>query len=111
MDFLIKALAFIFVLGAAMSLHEFGHFIVARWLKIRVEIFSFVGLGPRVIGFKRGHTDYRISLVPLGAYVKLGGDESNAPIEGGTGADDVPPEESFMLRPKWQKIASRWAGR
>ncbi len=109
MDFLIKALAFIFVLGAAMSLHEFGHFIVARWLKIRVEIFSFVGLGPRVIGFKRGHTDYRISLVPLGAYVKLGGDESNAPIEGGAG-EDVPPEESFMLRPKWQKIAVSLGG-
>lgn len=110
MDFLTKALAFIFILGAAMTIHEFGHFIVARWLKIRVEIFSFVGLGPRVWGIKRGHTDYRISLIPLGAYVKLGGDESNASIEGGEGASDIPPEENFMLRPKWQKIAVSLGG-
>ena len=110
MDYLYKALAFIFVLGAAMTIHEFGHYIVARWLKIRVEIFSFIGIGPRVWGFKRGHTDYRLSLVPLGAYVKLGGDESNASIEGGEGADDIPDAENFGLRPTWQKIAVALGG-
>jgi regulator of sigma E protease len=110
MDFLYKALAFIFILGAAMTIHEFGHYIVARWLKIRVEIFSFIGIGPRVWGFRRGHTDYRLSLIPLGAYVKLGGDESNASIEGGAGADDIPDAENFSLRPKWQKIAVALGG-
>jgi regulator of sigma E protease len=110
MGFLINALAFLFVLGAAMALHEFGHFIVARLLKIRVEVFSFFGLGPRLFGFRRGNTDYRVSLIPLGAYVKLGGDESNAPIEGGAGAPDIPPEEEFNLRPRWQKIAVAVAG-
>ena len=70
-------LAFIFILGAAVVLHEFGHFIVAKLFKIRVETFS-VGFGPRLFGRKWGHTDYRVSAIPLGGYVKLGGDESNA---------------------------------
>src|SRR3982751_4297220 len=101
-------LAFIFILGAAVVLHEFGHFIVAKLLKIRVETFS-VGFGPRLWGRKYGTTDYRLSLIPLGGYVKLGGDESNAPIEG-AGASDIPPEEQFNLRPRWQRIAVAVAG-
>ena len=105
---IIGVLAFIFILGAAVTLHEFGHFIVAKLFKIRVETFSF-GFGPRLFGFKRGHTDYRISLIPLGGYVKLGGDESNAPIEG-EGATDIPECERFDLRPRWQRILVAVAG-
>ncbi len=101
-------LAFIFVLGAAVVLHEFGHFIVAKLFRIRVETFS-VGFGPRLFGIKLGQTDYRVSLIPLGGYVKLGGDESNAPIEG-AGASDIPPEEMFNLRPRWQRILVALAG-
>ncbi|HKC64930.1 MAG TPA: RIP metalloprotease RseP [Pyrinomonadaceae bacterium] len=101
-------LAFIFILGAAVVIHEFGHFIVAKLLKIRVETFS-VGFGPRLWGRKWGTTDYRVSAIPLGGYVKLGGDESNAPIEG-EGATDIPPEEQFMLRPRWQKFLVAVAG-
>ena len=101
-------LAFIFILGAAVTLHEFGHFIVAKLFKIRVETFSF-GFGPRLFGRKIGTTDYRISLVPLGGYVKLGGDESNAPIEG-EGASDIPANERFDLRPRWQRILVALAG-
>ena len=104
----ISILAFIFILGAAVTLHEFGHFIVAKFLKIRVETFSF-GFGPRLFGRKIGTTDYRISLVPLGGYVKLGGDESNAPIEG-EGASDIPANERFDLRPRWQRIVVALAG-
>lgn len=100
--------AFIFVLGAAVTLHEFGHFIVAKLLKIRVETFSF-GFGPRLFGRKIGDTDYRVSAVPLGGYVKLGGDESNAPIEG-DGASDIPTQERFDLRPRWQRILVALAG-
>ncbi|MCP9494366.1 MAG: RIP metalloprotease RseP [Pyrinomonadaceae bacterium MAG19_C2-C3] len=106
---ILAILAPIIVLGAAMTIHEFGHFIVARMLKIRVEIFSFIGIGPRVFGFKRGHTDYRLSLIPLGAYVKLGGDETNAAIEG-EGASDIPASERFDLRPRWQKFLVIVAG-
>jgi regulator of sigma E protease len=101
-------LAFIFILGAAVTLHEFGHFIVAKLFKIRVETFSF-GFGPRLFGGKIGTTDYRISLIPLGGYVKLGGDESNAPIEG-EGASDIPANERFDLRPRWQRILVSLAG-
>ena len=105
---IIGVLAFIFILGAAVTLHEFGHFIVAKLLKIRVETFSF-GFGPRLFGRKIGTTDYRISAIPLGGYVKLGGDESNAPIEG-EGASDIPANERFDLRPRWQRILVAIAG-
>jgi regulator of sigma E protease len=108
MSWIIGGLAFVFVLGAAVVLHEFGHFAVAKLLKIRVETFS-VGFGPRLWGFKWGTTDYRLSAIPLGGYVKLGGDESNAPIEGESAAD-IPPEEQFNLRPRWQKISVAVAG-
>jgi regulator of sigma E protease len=108
MDFFIYLAAFIFILGSAVVLHEFGHFIVAKLFRIRVETFS-VGFGPRLFGRKWGHTDYRVSAIPLGGYVKLGGDESNAPLEG-DGASDIPPEEMFNLRPRWQRICVALAG-
>jgi regulator of sigma E protease len=107
-NLLIQILSFILILGAAVILHEFGHFIVAKLFKIRVETFS-AGFGPRLFGFKKGHTDYRVSLIPLGGYVKLGGDESNAPIEG-DGAPDIPASERFDLRPRWQRILVAIAG-
>jgi regulator of sigma E protease len=100
--------AFIFILGAAVVLHEFGHFIVAKLLGIRVETFS-VGFGPALWGRKWGTTEYRVSAIPLGGYVKLGGDESNAPLEG-EGASDIPEKEQFMLRPRWQKFLVAVAG-
>src|SRR3954469_3655476 len=106
--YVVSALAFFLIPGAAVVLHEFGHFIVAKLFKIRVETFS-VGFGPRLFGRKWGQTDYRVSAIPLGGYVKLGGDESNAPIEG-AGSTDIPPEEMFNLRPRWQKILVSIAG-
>src|SRR5215213_6393835 len=108
MSYIIYALGFIFILGSAVVLHEFGHFIVAKLFKIRVETFS-VGFGPRLFGRKWGHTDYRVSAIPLGGYVKLGGDESNAPLEG-AGAQDIPPNEMYSLRPRWQRIMVALAG-
>jgi regulator of sigma E protease len=105
---LLFILAFIFILGSAVVLHEFGHFIVAKLFKIRVETFS-VGFGPRLFGRKWGHTDYRVSAIPLGGYVKLGGDESNAPLEGASAAD-IPPEEQYNLRPRWQRVLVAVAG-
>ena len=101
-------LAFVFILGSAVILHEFGHFIVAKLLGIRVETFS-VGFGKRLWGRKWGTTDYRLSLIPLGGYVKLGGDDSNAGIEEGS-AEDIPAGERFDLRPRWQKFLVGVAG-
>lgn len=104
-DILLVILAVIFVLGIAINIHEFGHFIVAKLFGMRVEAYSFFGLGPRIWGFKVGHTDYRISAIPLGAYVKLYGDEATAPLEGGdSDGEKVPDSELYELRPRWQKF-------
>jgi len=104
-DILLVILAVVFVLGIAINIHEFGHFIVAKLFGMRVEAYSFFGLGPRIWGFKIGHTDYRISAIPLGAYVKLYGDEATAPLEGGeSDGEKVPDAELYELRPRWQKF-------
>lgn len=104
-DIIIVILSVIFVLGIAINIHEFGHFAVAKLLGMRVDAYSFFGLGPRIWGFKRGHTDYRISAIPLGAYVKLYGDESNSGLEGEDDrSEPVPESELYELRPRWQKF-------
>jgi regulator of sigma E protease len=82
-------------------IHEFGHFIVAKLFGIRVETFS-VGFGKRIWGFKRGDTDYRLSLIPLGGYVKMAGENLDEKI---TGAPD-----EFMSKPKWQRFCVAVAG-
>src|SRR5205085_809289 len=86
------------VLGIAVNIHEFGHFMIAKFFGMRVEAYSFFGLGPRIWGFKRGHTDYRISAIPLGAYVKLYGDEATSSLEGGSSE-----------APKFEPIAAKFA--
>lgn len=104
-DILLVILAVIFVLGIAINIHEFGHFMVAKLFGMRVEAYSFFGLGPRLWGFKVGHTDYRVSAIPLGAYVKLYGDEATAALEGGeSDGEKVPEEELYELRARWQKF-------
>jgi regulator of sigma E protease len=94
-DILLVILAVIFVLGVAINIHEFGHYIVAKMLGMRIEAYSFFGLGPRIWGFK----------IPLGAYVKLYGDEATSSLEGGSSDGEVVPrEELYELRPRWQKF-------
>ncbi|MEX0856355.1 MAG: RIP metalloprotease RseP [Gemmatimonadota bacterium] len=77
-------LATIVLLGVLIFVHELGHFLAARSVGIRVERFS-IGLGPRIFGFQRGDTEYVISAIPLGGYVKMGGMEDDVmeAIEGG----------------------------
>ena len=60
-------------LGVMVLVHEWGHFVVARLFGVRVEVFS-IGFGPRLWGVRRGPTDYRISALPLGGYVRMAGD-------------------------------------
>ena len=95
------ALSFIVVLGILVFVHEFGHFIVAKSFKIGVPVFS-LGFGPRLWGFRRGETDYRLSAVPLGGYVRMAGDESD---EARTGAAN-----EFFSRPRWQRFLVFVAG-
>jgi regulator of sigma E protease len=94
-------LSFILVLGILVFVHEFGHFIVAKAFKIAVPVFS-LGFGPRIAGFRRKETDYRLSAVPLGGYVRLAGDEADEARTGG-------PEE-FLSRPRWQRFCVFVAG-
>src|SRR2546427_7707749 len=85
----------LFVLGVIIVIHELGHFLVAKFFKIKVETFS-VGFGPRLVGFRKGETDYRISAFPLGGYVKMAGE---------TPADTITGEAyEFMSKPKWQRV-------
>ncbi|MFH0754138.1 MAG: M50 family metallopeptidase [Candidatus Omnitrophota bacterium] len=67
-------LIFVFILGLLIIVHEAGHFLMARKLGVRVEEFAF-GFGPKLCGWKKGDTDYRICAIPLGGYVKMAGDE------------------------------------
>src|ERR1700694_2026080 len=94
-------IAFILVLGFLIFAHESGHFFVAKLFRVRVLVFSF-GFGKRLFGFQRGDTDYRVSLVPLGGYVRMAGDtpEENQPAN---------PDE-FLSRPKWQRFLILVAG-
>mgnify|MGYP001482846927 CR=1 FL=1 len=91
-------LSFIVVLGILVFVHEFGHFIVAKAFHVEVPVFS-LGFGPRLFGFRRRETDYRVSLIPLGGYVRLSGDESD---DNRTGD----PRE-FLSRPRWQRLTPR----
>ena len=103
-EILIAVLAVIFVLGVAINIHEFGHFIVAKMLGMRVEAYSFFGIGPRLFGFRVGDTDYRVSAAPIGAYVKLYG-EDNGGLEGKDANGEIVPESQlYELRPRWQKF-------
>lgn len=99
--FLQAAIVFVLVLGAMIVIHEFGHFIVAKYFGIRVDVFS-VGFGKRIWGVKKGDTDYRISLIPLGGYVKMAGENLDDKI---TGAPD-----EFTSKPKWQRLCVAFAG-
>jgi len=103
-DMLQSAVAIVFVLGLLIFFHELGHFLIARFLGIGVTTFS-LGFGPRIFGFKPGKTDYRVSAVPLGGYVHLVGETitEELPLE-------FKPEESFALRPAWQRILVVSAG-
>ena len=100
-SFLISVATVAAVLGVLVLIHEFGHYAVAKFFGVRVEVFS-IGFGKRLIGFKRGDTDYRISAIPLGGYVKMSGEN---PMEQRTGD----PAE-FMSHPRWQRFLIAIAG-
>ncbi|MCM3879559.1 MAG: RIP metalloprotease RseP [Vicinamibacterales bacterium] len=88
-------LAFAFVLGVLIFVHELGHFVMARRVGVRVLKFS-LGFGPRLAGFKRGDTEYVLSAIPLGGYVKMAGENPDDPR---TGRDD-----EFLSKTKWQRF-------
>jgi regulator of sigma E protease len=88
-------LAFAFVLGVLVFVHELGHFLMARWHGVRVLTFS-LGFGPKLLKVTRGGTEYALSAVPLGGYVKMAGEN---PEEQRTGSPD-----EFLSKTKWQRF-------
>ncbi len=99
--FLISVLAMAVVLGVMILAHEFGHFAVAKLLGVRVDQFA-IGFGKRLVGFRKGETDYRINLLPLGGYVKMSGEN---PAESRSGD----PGE-FTSHPRWHRFLIAIAG-
>jgi regulator of sigma E protease len=134
---LISTVSMLVVLGVLVLVHEFGHFAVAKLFGVRVETFS-IGFGKRLFGFRRGDTDYRISLLPLGGYVKMAGElggDGTMPVSGSStpetaprdpgdlyiayvppvrhlGASDAAPRDPGELtsKPRWQRILIACAG-
>ena len=100
-DFLTSLVAVVAVLGFMILIHEFGHYAVAKWLGVRVEQFA-IGFGKRLIGFRKGETDYRINAIPLGGYVKMSGEN---PMDQRT--DD--PRE-FLNHSRWHRFLIAIAG-
>ena len=97
---LITILATIVVLGVLILIHELGHFWAAKAVDVEVSRFS-IGFGPKLASFRRGETDYRVSVIPLGGYVKLGGEDPQE-LTGDPG--------DFLRRPRWQRVLVYLAG-
>src|SRR2546426_10832182 len=89
------------ILGFMILIHEFGHYAVAKLLGVRVEQFA-IGFGKRLIGFRKGETDYRLNAIPLGGYVKMSGEN---PMDEHTGD----PRE-FMSHSRWHRFLIAIAG-
>src|ERR1041385_3443379 len=90
------------LIGVMINIHELGHFWAARYFDVRVEAFSF-GFGTRLFVFRRGETDYRFSLIPLGGYVKMAGEQAS---------DDNSAKDprSVLAKPRWQRLIIAFAG-
>src|SRR5437773_3093237 len=110
-NFLTDAAVVAVVLGVMIFVHELGHFMAAKWFGVRVLTFS-LGFGKRLFGFKKGDTDYRVSLLPLGGYVKMAGEEPSDNVitgsenpEASDGAPAAPADDpgKFLSKPRWQR--------
>ncbi len=99
--FLISTVSMLVVLGIMVLVHETGHFITAKLCGVRIEVFS-IGFGKRLLGCRRGDTDYRLSLLPLGGYVKMAGELP--------GEDTSHDPAEFQNRPRWQRILIGFSG-
>ncbi len=97
----IATVSFLLVLGVMVLVHEFGHFAVAKLCGVRVEVFS-LGFGTRLFGVKWGDTDYRVSALPLGGYVKMSGEAPGSETTGDPG--------EFSAHPRWQRVLIALAG-
>src|SRR5208337_628003 len=111
-EFLVSVVAFIVLVGVMVVVHEFGHFVVAKLCRVRVEACSF-GFGPRLFGYKYGDTDYKVCLLPLGGFVKMAGENFAELSDAAKGTATVaPPDDPGALtaHPRWQRMLIGAAG-
>ncbi len=108
LDYVVSALV---ALGALIFIHELGHFLVAKGMGVGVERFS-LGFGPRIFSFRRGETEYCVSIVPLGGYVKMTGEEAHGEdaIHPATEEPPVDPAKSFSTKSLWARALIVFAG-
>ena len=102
---MLTILATLVALSVLILIHEFGHFFAAKSVGIYAPRFS-LGLGPRVAGFMWGETEFVISAIPLGGYVKMAGmedDEASSALEGGAPEEPVDPSRTFDAKPLWAR--------
>jgi regulator of sigma E protease len=93
--FITDVVVVVVVLGLMIFVHELGHFLAAKFFRVRVLVFS-LGFGKRLLHLTRGDTDYRISALPFGGYVKMAGDDPSANRQGDPG--------EFLSKPRWQRF-------
>lgn len=96
-------LPFVILLGILIFVHELGHFLVARWCGVRVEVFS-LGFGKKILKYKKGDTTYALSIIPLGGYVKMFGEQPGVEIS------EEDKKVAFTHKTVWQRIAVVLAG-
>jgi len=89
------------LIGVMIMIHELGHFWAARFFDVKVETFSF-GFGPRLFGFRRGETDYRVCLLLFGGYVRMAGEQVTD--------ENTSDPRSFLAKPRWQRAIIAFAG-
>ena len=92
---------FLVLIGVMILIHELGHFWAARFFNVRVDVFS-IGFGPRLFGFRRGDTDYRISAILFGGYVKMAGEQ--------LGEEHAEDPNGLLNKPRWQRLIIAFAG-
>ncbi len=103
MNALLNIAAFVVLLGVLVTVHELGHFVVAKLSKVKVHVFS-IGFGKPLLKTRIGETEYRIAMLPLGGYVRMAGAD---PTES---ADPAEMRGSFLQKPPWVRILIAMAG-
>lgn len=109
----LKILAALLIFGVIILVHEFGHFLVAKWMKVRVNEFS-IGMGPKLIHWGKGETVYSIRLLPIGGFCAMEGEDDGAPtpsaMGGNAGRTDQGKSGSLLDKPVWRRILIVVAG-
>src|ERR1700691_3534690 len=112
--FLTSTVSMLVVLGVMALVHALGHFVMAKLCGVRVEAFS-IGFGKKLSGFRRGETEYKVCILPLGGYVKMSGEnpELSAEFRRDQGAESLEPTGDpgeFSSHPRWQRVLIALAG-